>query len=151
MTYVAGDAPPPGSCIFCDRPKASDARENLVVHTAADTVVMLNRFPYNPGHLLVAPRSHVADLGALGASDFAALMERLRDAAAILKRELRPDAMNVGLNLGRVAGAGIDAHLHWHIVPRWDGDTNFMPVTAATKVIPQHLHETWDKLAPHFR
>jgi ATP adenylyltransferase len=111
---------------------------------------MLNRYPYNNGHLMVAPRRHTADLDRLSAPARTDLAETLRLAIGIVRRVLRPSGMNVGLNLGEVAGAGIADHLHWHVVPRWAGDTNFMPVIADTKVMPQHLLESYDTLAPHF-
>lgn len=150
MSYVVGEKPPPGSCIFCDLPGAGDDRENLILETRDDYVVLMNRYPYNNGHLMVAPRAHTADLGEIPPGAYASLMEALRRAAAIVREVLSCDGMNIGLNLGRVAGAGIDTHLHWHIVPRWDGDTNFMPVVGETKVMPQHLLESYDALAPRF-
>lgn len=150
MAYVASEKPPPGSCIFCDLPGAGDDRENLVLSADDDTVVMMNRYPYNNGHLMVAPRVHTAELGALAPGPYVHLMERLRVAAAIVAEALGSDGMNIGLNLGKTAGAGIDTHLHWHIVPRWDGDTNFMPVVGETKVMPQHLLASYDLLAPRF-
>jgi ATP adenylyltransferase len=150
MTYILGARGPADECIFCDRPAHGDPRENLVLAADADTCVMLNRYPYNNGHLMVAPRAHVADLALLDAGSFVKLMERLRFAAGVLQRALKPDGMNVGANLGKVAGAGVDAHLHWHIVPRWTGDTNFMPVIAEVKVMPQHLLESYDALKTYF-
>ncbi len=150
MSYVVGEKPPEGSCIFCDLPGAGEDRENLILKADDDCIVMMNRYPYNNGHLMIAPRRHTADLGALEADVYGRLMESLRGAAAIVVRALSCDGMNVGLNLGAVAGAGIDTHLHWHIVPRWGGDTNFMPVVGDTKVMPQHLLESYDLLAPHF-
>jgi ATP adenylyltransferase len=150
MTYIDSARGEPEVCIFCDRPARGDRRENLVLHADEWVSVMLNRYPYNSGHLMVSPRSHTADFSALGREEFAALMEKFRAATAILREALSPDGMNVGANLGKVAGAGFDAHLHWHIVPRWNGDTNFMPVVADVKVMPQHLLETYDRLAPRF-
>ena len=151
MGYVVGDAPPPGSCIFCDLPGAGNDRENLVLSADEHSVVMMNRYPYSNGPVMVAPRMHGADLGALAAGPYAHVMERLRQTAAIVEKALSCHGMNVGLNLGEVGGAGIDTHLHWHIVPRWEGDTNFMPVIGDTKVMPQHLLESYDRLAVHFR
>jgi ATP adenylyltransferase len=138
-------------CIFCGvTPRGADLEERLVLAVTRHSLVMLNRYPYNNGHLMVAPRKHMADLDRLSASARAELGETLRLSIGILRRELRPDGFNVGLNLGRVAGAGVADHLHWHVVPRWSGDTNFMPVVAETKVMPQHLLESYARLAPAF-
>jgi len=150
MGYVSGSEARSGGCIFCDLPQAPDPRESLVLRADVDFVTLLNRFPYNSGHLMVAPRRHTADLGALGSAEYGALMDGVRAAAGVLERVLAPDAMNIGLNLGRDAGAGVTDHLHWHVVPRWNGDTNFMPVIAEVKVLPQHLAASWDQLRPHF-
>jgi ATP adenylyltransferase len=150
MGYVSGGEARVSGCIFCELPKAPDPRESLVLSADPTSVTLLNRFPYNSGHLMVAPRRHTADLGVLTAEEYGALMEAVRTAAAILQRAFGPDAMNIGLNLGREAGAGVADHLHWHLVPRWNGDTNFMPVIADVKVIPQDLGTTWDRLRPHF-
>lgn len=150
MSYVVGEKPPAGSCIFCDLPGEGNDRANLVLASDEDCVVMMNKYPYNNGHVMVAPRMHTADLGALSAEAYGRLMEMLRRAAGIVQSTFSCDGMNVGLNIGKGAGAGIDSHLHWHIVPRWDGDTNFMPVVGETKVISQHILESYDQLALHF-
>ena len=147
------DAPKPAGCIFCSFPseegEAAD-RRNLVAHRSARSFTLLNRFPYNSGHVMVIPRAHVAELEALDPEDFADLHGELRRAAAVLRRVYRPEGMNVGMNLGRVAGAGIADHLHYHLVPRWGGDTNFMPVLADTKVMIEHLDEAWARLRAGF-
>jgi ATP adenylyltransferase len=150
MAYVGDASAAPVGCIFCELPERDDRRDSLVLAADENAVVLLNRYPYNNGHLMVAPRRHTADLAALEPAAYAALMEKVRFAAAVLKRAIGPDAMNVGLNLGSAAGAGIADHLHWHLVPRWDGDTNFMPVIAEVKVMPQHLLASWDLLRPYF-
>lgn len=150
MSYILGEKPPPGSCIFCDLPRAGKDRENLILTSDDSCVVMMNRYPYNNGHVMVAPRLHTADLGEIDADAYGRLMETLRHAMSAVRAALACDGMNVGLNVGKVGGAGIDAHLHWHIVPRWEGDTNFMPVIADTKVMPQHILESYDALLPHF-
>jgi ATP adenylyltransferase len=129
---------------------AGDARERLVLGTTPHSLVMLNRFPYQSGHLMVAPRRHTADLPALPAAEHADLAETLRRALATLDGALHPQGFNVGMNLGACAGAGVVDHLHWHIVPRWGGDTNFMPVVADVRVMPQHLLDTYDRLRPAF-
>jgi ATP adenylyltransferase len=111
---------------------------------------MMNKFPYNNGHLLVIPRAHVSDPAALDEKSWAATSELLRASCTALQKAVSAQGLNVGMNLGRVAGAGIDQHLHWHIVPRWNGDTNFMPVLGEVKVMSEHLEGTWARLVPHF-
>lgn len=147
MAYVGG--PRTSGCIFC-HPPGTSAREQLVLGHSAHALVMLNRYPYQNGHLLVAPKRHTADLATLPANEYAELAEVLRRAVATLGDVLHPDGFNVGANLGACAGAGVADHMHWHIVPRWTGDTNFMPVLAEVRVMPQHLHDGYDQLAPHF-
>jgi ATP adenylyltransferase len=145
-------APKAVGCIFCQFPAEPEAndRQNLVVHRSARAFAVLNRYPYNSGHLMVIPRAHVADLDALSPEDFHDLHQELRLAARVLRAVYRPEGLNVGMNLGRVAGAGIADHLHYHLVPRWAGDTNFMPVLADTRVMIEHLDGTWQKLRAGF-
>ena len=149
MEYVGDEGPKP-DCIFCELPDSPDPRGALVLATNEHFVVMLNRFPYNNGHLMVAPRQHTANLMELSEETYAALMLGLCHACSVVREVLSPDGMNVGINLGAVAGAGIADHLHWHIVPRWNGDTNFMPVLGETRVMPQHLEASYDMFRPHF-
>jgi ATP adenylyltransferase len=146
MEFIAAEKPK--GCIFCDFPAAPEAedRRNLVVHRGAHAFVVLNRFPYNSGHLMVVPRRHGADLQALQPAEYAGLMEEVRRAAAVLEAAYRPEGINVGMNLGRAAGAGIVDHLHWHLVPRWVGDNNFMPVLGDIRVMVDHLDRTWEKV-----
>ncbi len=149
MVYIAGGAENEG-CIFC--PDASiDRRQALILAELPAAIVMLNRFPYTSGHLLVAPRRHAGDPAQLSAEEFSALAGVLRDSIRQIGEELEPQGINVGMNLGRAAGAGIEDHIHWHVVPRWNGDTNFMPVMADVRVIPEHLEATYDRLLPRFR
>jgi ATP adenylyltransferase len=148
MAYVAGPKDRQ-DCIFCAA-TTGDLRERLLLGTTAHSLVMLNRFPYQNGHLMVAPRRHTADLPALPAPEHSDLAETLRRALATVDGAFHPDGFNVGLNLGAGAGAGVVDHLHWHIVPRWSGDTNFMPVLADVRVISQHLTETYDRLRAAF-
>jgi ATP adenylyltransferase len=136
-------------CIFCTAMRGP-ARERLLLGTTPASLVMLNRFPYQNGHLMVAPRRHTASLPELPATEHADLAETLRRALATLGEAFRPDGFNLGMNLGAAAGAGVADHLHWHVVPRWAGDTNFMPVVADTKVMPQHLADTYDRLRAAF-
>jgi ATP adenylyltransferase len=148
MTYIDRAREKRG-CIFCAA-TTGDRRERLLLGTTEHSLVMLNRFPYQSGHLMVAPRRHTADLPGLPAPEHADLAETVRRALASLGGALRPDGFNVGMNVGASAGAGVVDHLHWHLVPRWTGDTNFMPVVADVKVMPQHLLETWDRLRATF-
>jgi ATP adenylyltransferase len=150
IEYILSEKP--DSCIFCDFPAApeGDDRKNLVVHRSAHAFTCLNRYPYNSGHVMVIPRAHVQELGALSPEAFADLGEELRRAVAALNAALQPQGMNVGMNLGRPAGAGIDEHLHWHVVPRWVGDNNFMPVLADQRVVVEALDATWERLRPAF-
>lgn len=136
--YVGKGAP--AGCIFCDKPRGSD-RANHIVARAKTCFSMLNLFPYNNGHLMVAPFRHAAGLGELTPEELQGIITLVRDSVALLEEKLSPAGFNVGINLGAAAGAGVAGHLHVHVVPRWEGDTNFMPVTAETKVIPQSLDE----------
>jgi len=133
-------------CIFCVPPDESEDRARHIVVRRPNCIALLNRYPYNNGHLLVAPARHVATLVELGDDEMTALMRLLRDLVELLDQTLGPQGYNIGLNLGRAAGAGILEHLHFHLVPRWAGDTNFMPVTAGTKVIPESLDALWELL-----
>jgi len=132
-------------CFLCRGLSGQDDRENLLAWRGAHSVVFLNRFPYNNGHLLVAPVVHRGTLGALTGADLSEPIETVRRMVEVLDRMLRPQGYNIGLNQGKSAGAGLPSHLHWHIVPRWDGDTNFMPVVSQTKVIIESLHEFYDR------
>jgi ATP adenylyltransferase len=150
MEFIRGEKP--DGCVFCEFSAApeGDDRANLVVHRSTHALTCLNKYPYNSGHLMVIPRVHVAELGLLAPEVFADLQEELRRAIAVLKATYRPEGMNVGMNLGRSAGAGIADHLHWHVVPRWVGDNNFMPILADVRVIPQALDEAWASLHAGF-
>jgi ATP adenylyltransferase len=152
MEYIleAQDQPPDG-CIFCSLPCAQADRDNLILWRGRRAFVILNKFPYSPGHLMVVPYTHTADLDDLVPDELTELMLGLRRAIGCLRRAMNPQGYNVGINLGGAAGAGIPGHVHYHIVPRWDGDHNFMPILAETKVIPQHLLRTYDQLAPLFQ
>jgi ATP adenylyltransferase len=140
----------PDGCIFCIKPAETDDRANLIVHRGVRAFVILNRFPYNNGHLMVVPYRHTADLSALDPEERAELFDLLVASQRALVSGLRPHGFNIGMNLGRTGGAGIEDHLHFHIVPRWNGDTNFMPVLGHTKVVSEGLERTWEKLVPAF-
>jgi ATP adenylyltransferase len=138
-------------CIFCEAVGAADGGDNLVVHRRPMAICMLNRFPYNPGHLMVAPGRHGGELAELDQAELGAVMDELKLATRVLQAELNCEGLNGGWNQGRAAGAGIDSHLHFHLVPRWNGDTNFMPVLADVKVIPEYLKATAAKLRVAFQ
>lgn len=150
MEYIRSEKPE--GCIFCEFHAAppSEDRKNLLVHRGAHAFTCLNKYPYNSGHVMVIPHAHLADPGALGPAEWADLLDELRLAIAVVRAVYRPDAMNVGMNLGRAAGAGIDDHLHWHVVPRWSGDNNYMPVLADTRVVVEALDEAWERLHAGF-
>lgn len=145
------DQMPATGCFLCHGISDHDDPKHLIAHRTKLSVVVLNKYPYNNGHLLVAPLSHQATLHDLSPNELLDLQETLRQMLHHLDRALRPDGYNVGLNLGRVAGAGLPGHLHWHIVPRWNGDTNFMPVLAQTKVISQSLEAFYELLVDEIR
>ena len=140
----------PSGCIFCELPLERDDRKNLILGRTGRTFAMLNKYPYNNGHLMVIPRQHASDVHALSEVDYQELSEMLRVALRLVGRAYAPHGANLGMNLGRVAGAGIADHLHWHVVPRWGGDTNFMPVLMDTKVMVEHLNASWERLRPLF-
>jgi len=149
MAYIEEEKP--AGCIFCDKPREQDPRAALVLGQTAHSVVMLNKYPYNNGHILIAPKRHEHRVVALSETEYRDVCDAVRLALDVLERSFRPGGFNVGMNLGRTAGAGVADHLHWHIVPRWEGDTNFMPVVGETRVIPQHLLDHYDRLSPIFR
>jgi ATP adenylyltransferase len=139
-------------CIFCfGALREASRKRRLVLYAGSEAAVMLNLYPYNNGHLLIAPRRHVAALEALSTAEWSAISALLAGSVRILNKALAPHGINLGANLGRVAGAGIADHVHWHVVPRWNGDTNFMPVMAPTRVISEHLEATFALLEPLFR
>ena len=150
MAYIDDGAKEPG-CVFCTKYRQSDLKEGLVLTHSQHTVVMMNKYPYNNGHLLIAPKRHENNLAQLPGEVFGELNEVLRQAVEIVRQAFNSGGINLGMNLGKCAGAGIEAHLHWHIVPRWEGDTNFMPVIGETRVMPQHLLDSFDRLQPHFK
>jgi ATP adenylyltransferase len=141
----------PTACFLCDSVASHDDRANLVLLRARTVFVLLNLFPYNSGHLMVAPYAHTGDLVQLDPDALAEVMLVTQRSVDVLNRVYRPDAFNLGMNLGRSAGAGVPDHLHMHVVPRWNGDTNFMPIVGGTKVLPESLDQTYDRLEPSFR
>ena len=159
MTYILAEAEKERSgggvrhaedCIFCDMPAEGEARhrDNLILSCGERCFIVLNRYPYNNGHMMVVPRRHVSDPSDLPRRDYQVVTELLRRTTAALKQAVHPHGINLGMNLGRTAGAGIDQHCHYHLVPRWNGDTNFMPVVGGAKVISEDLWTTWDRMQP---
>lgn len=137
-------------CIFCPGDDREQDKERLILHVGSHSMVMMNRFPYTNGHLLVAPVRHLPDLDQLSHKETLDLLLMVRRSVDVLKKAINPEGFNVGLNLGRVAGAGVEEHLHFHIVPRWNGDTNYMTVLGEVRVIPEHIIETYMRLGPYF-
>ena len=150
MEYILSDQEG-GDCIFCPGQDRSQDEARLILHVGPLTMEVMNRFPYINGHLLVAPVRHLSDLEALSRDEMLDLLKMVREATGVLKKAMNPEGFNVGLNLGKVAGAGMEEHLHFHIVPRWNGDTNFMTVFGEVRVIPEHIEETYGRLLPHFK
>ncbi len=150
--YVTGAADASrGSCFLCEAASAEEfTANNLLVARTEQVVVLLNRYPYNAGHLLVAPRKHEGQLSVLDSTLACELVTMVQAAVRVVERELQPHGINIGANLGRAAGAGVPDHLHFHVVPRWNGDTNFMPVMAETKVISSALERMWKQLLDAF-
>jgi ATP adenylyltransferase len=149
MEYILSDQKA-GECIFCPGEDRALDEDRLILYVGPLSMAMMNRFPYINGHLLVAPLRHAPDLESLSEKEVIDLLLSVRASIAVLKEVMRPDGFNVGLNLGRVAGAGVEAHVHFHIVPRWSGDHNYMTVVGEVRVIPEHIRETYSKLLPHF-
>ncbi len=137
-------------CIFCMKPAEQKDEENFLLYRGKKVFVLMNIYPYNNGHLMVAPYRHTGDINELDSDELLEMMEVVQKCIRILKEKMHPDGFNIGINLGRVAGAGFENHLHIHIVPRWNGDTNFMPVLADTKVIPISLKEAYNLLKDGF-
>lgn len=151
MDYILNEKP--AGCIFCldDMVDAEKEKQNLILRRDRRTFVMMNRYPYCNGHLLVSPNRHVGDLGELLGEEMLELFENVRLCCKVMKGFLSPQGFNIGLNLGKAAGAGVDDHLHIHIVPRWVGDTNYTTVIADVRVMPECLAATYDRLYPGFR
>jgi ATP adenylyltransferase len=147
--YVSGDLHG-GECVFCAKPAEED-QQGLILFRARHNFVLLNLFPYTTGHLMVAPYAHLANLEDLPEETAVEMLELARRAVVCLKRVYRPEGLNVGLNLGQCAGAGIADHLHLHVLPRWTGDANFLSTIGETRVLPEDLGETWRKLSAAFR
>ncbi|MFW6146945.1 MAG: HIT family protein [Thermodesulfobacteriota bacterium] len=150
MEYVAGDNKQ-GECIFCPGEDRSRDEERLILFVGQRSMVIMNRFPYINGHLLAAPVRHVSALDALIPEEKLDLITMVEQSVAILTQVMNPEGFNVGLNLGSIAGAGVEDHIHFHVVPRWSGDTNYMTVVGDVRVIPEHIKKTYKKLLPFFK
>ena len=144
MEFIMGEKP--AECIFCEKPRESRDRENYILYRGKRAFIMLNAYPYSNGHLMVAPNRHVSGLEKLSDKELLALLKLINKTQLALDKCLHPDGYNIGMNIGRTAGAGFPGHLHIHIVPRWNGDTNFMPVIGKAKVISQSLQELYQRL-----
>ena len=145
MEYILEDKRE--GCFFCKKLNEKKNLKNLILYQGEYVFVMMNKYPYTNGHLMVAPKRHCLDLGQLDANELREIFELLKASTQVLKASLRPHGFNIGMNIGKIGGAG-EEHLHLHIVPRWAGDTNFMPVIGETKIIPEYLEKTYQKL--HF-
>ncbi len=149
MEYILDDKES-GGCIFCDKPNEKDDRKNLILLKGEKAFVIMNLYPYNNGHIMITPYSHVSDVTLLEDEEMLEISREMKRGVKVLTEAMHPDGFNIGMNIGKTAGAGIDDHLHLHIVPRWNGDTNFMPVIANMRVMPEHLDDTYMKLLPYY-
>lgn len=151
LAYVAGPKPAPAAdeCFLCQGLAATDDRTHLIAARTPLSVIVLNRYPYNNGHLLIAPRAHKSALRELTSMEILDSQQAITRCVEVLSQTMRPDGFNIGLNLGKAAGAGLPGHLHWHVVPRWNGDTNFMPVLSDVRVIVQSLEALYQLITPH--
>jgi ATP adenylyltransferase len=146
MAYIAPETPQPQGCIFCTQPAENRDEEHHILYRGERCFMMLNLYPYNNGHLMIAPYQHIGTLEGLPTETLTELMTQAQLALKALRAAMKPDGFNMGINQGKVAGAGFADHMHLHIVPRWNGDTNFMPVVADTKVMPEHLDVVYQRL-----
>jgi ATP adenylyltransferase len=140
-----------GDCIFCTLPSADDDNKNFILYRGKFCFIIMNIFPYNTGHVMISPYRHLSCITRLEENEFTEINRLTRKSVEILRTVKSPEGFNVGFNLGKAGGAGFDEHIHIHIVPRWNGDTNYMPVLAETKVHPEHLRTTYDTMLPHFQ
>lgn len=148
MEYILAEKT--DGCILCQKPAQDNDEANYILYRGQKNYIILNKYPYNSGHLMIVPYRHFASLEELTPEERNEHLEMVSRAMAVLRRELNPEGFNTGMNIGKAAGAGIDDHIHTHIVPRWQGDTNFMPVISDTRVIPEALAETYRKLKDKF-
>jgi len=151
MEYILSAEEQDQACIFCEKPKETTDKENLIVYRSKLSFVIMNKYPYNNGHVMVVPYVHEANYLNLSNDILMDMQHLLKLSIQALNDTMRPHGINIGLNLGRSAGAGIDEHLHYHLVPRWNGDTNYMPILTGTKVISEALVDSWEKLHTSFK
>lgn len=149
MSYL--EAPKINSCIFCDKPKGAVDKENYILYRGMLSFIMMNIYPYNNGHLMVSPYKHIASISGLNKEALFELTALTQASVEILEKAFKPDGFNVGMNIGKASGAGFADHVHIHIVPRWDSDTNFMPVLSETKIMSEHLNSTYERLITFFK
>jgi len=145
MKYISSADKQPG-CAFCEALKKEDSEENLIVHRGKNSLIILNKYPYTSGHLMVAPLAHVANIEELDAETGNEIFQLITRSTTTLKKIYRPEGFNIGANLGQAAGAGIPGHLHFHIVPRWNGDTNYMSTIGEIRVIPEDIEVTYKRI-----
>ena len=151
MAYILGAArPPEGVCVFCEAPQQADDAAVYILHRGKLAYVILNIFPYNTGHVMINPYAHVDSIEKLDDAALLEIMQLTRLSLAAIRQVSQPQAFNLGANLGKAAGGGIDQHFHFHVVPRWQGDTNFMPIVAQTRVLPENLDDLYKRLRPAF-
>lgn len=148
LEYILSKKGP--ECIFCVKPQEDKDRENLILYRSSHSVVFMNLYPYNNGHLMIVPYRHVFSIVDLKDEELLDLMKMTQFSVNNLKQAFAPEGYNVGVNIGKVAGAGIEEHLHIHIIPRWVGDTHFMAVLGEVRIIPEHIRSTYDRLLPFF-
>ncbi|MGD0844246.1 MAG: HIT domain-containing protein [Geobacteraceae bacterium] len=148
IDYILNEKP--SDCIFCVSSDQEQDRDRLILYRTGLSLVMLNRYPYNNGHMMIAPFRHTADMNELSIAEMLDLFAALRLCRNVLEKTAAPQGFNIGINLGKAAGAGVDDHIHIHIVPRWNGDTNFMSVISDVRIMPENLLNTYEKLLPGF-
>jgi len=150
MKYILSDEKPDG-CIFCPGENRADDENRLILYVGPMSMVMMNRYPYNSGHLMVLPNKHVQELDQLSDKQITDLTLNVKRTINIMKQVMSPEGFNVGLNIGKAAGAGIEEHLHFHLVPRWSGDVNYITALGEVRVVPEHIRATYQKLRPYFK
>jgi len=149
MEYIKSEKS--DECIFCVLPSSDENEKNYILFKGAHSFIIMNIFPYNSAHIMVSPYRHIGCITEQNDSEKIEVNQLTQECIKILKTVIGPDGFNIGYNIGKAAGAGYDEHIHCHIVPRWTGDTNFMPVLGEVKVHPEHLRSTYEKLLPHFK
>ena len=144
MKYIHDEHAKKSGCIFCEKLKEDKDKENLILYRGKKSFIIMNLYPYNNGHLMVVPFAHTSDLDELSDDENTEINSLIKKSTGAIKKKMQPQGFNIGINIGQVGGAGIADHIHWHVVPRWEADTNFMPVISDVRVIPQALEDTYD-------